>query len=526
MKNRMPRLLAGSLALVLAVTGCTFPVITPAPGVTEEPVEVGGVEVSSQPGPAVDRPTLPEPNVNPEGFAAAPAGDGLSGYLSQDLAWAGCSADLECAEILVPLDYADPAAQAITLSLARRPATAQPRLGTLFVNPGGPGAAGTGLAAAFAREGLEQYDIVGWDPRGTGNSTPVRCYGAASTDELEALDMSPDDSAERAALVKGTYDFARSCWENSGRLLEHISTIETVRDLDLMRQLAGDQKLNYFGYSYGTEIGATYAELFPFNTGRLVLDAAVNITDSDEVIQAMGFDLALGNFATWCVENSCGLGGTADEVLASITGLFDDLDAAPLDVKGRRLTQSLAVEGVAQLLYGGKEAWPAIAAYVGWARQGSGEALLWAADQLNARDERGDYSAMFYAFPAISCLDTADEGVVDADLTWSEDQSKAPIFGRYFGPQYTCALWPVRPAPDLDLRGAGAEPILVIGGTGDNATPYQQAVTMADQLESGVLLTYQGEGHGSYGSKSDCVNSVVIAYLVNATLPTDGFTCT
>lgn len=523
--NRILRLVAAGLALALAVSGCTFPSITPAPTITQEPLEVGGVPVSSEPGAAVDRPTLPDPGVTPAGFTTAPGGEGLSGYLAQEPAWSSCSGGLECAQILVPLDYADPSQQAITLSLARKPATTEPRLGTLFVNPGGPGAGGTGLAAGFARAGLEQYDIVGWDPRGTGNSTPVHCYDDAATDDLEALDISPDDSAERAALVKGTYEFGTSCWENSGRLLEHISTIETVRDLDLMRQLVGDEKLNYFGYSYGTEIGATYAELFPFNTGRLVLDAAVNITDSDEVVQAMGFDLALRNFAEWCVDNSCQLGNSREEVLASITGLFDDLDATPLEVKGRKLTQSLAVEGVAQLLYGGKEAWPAIAAYVGWARQGSGEALLWAADQLNARDEQGDYSPMFYAFPAISCLDTTDEGVVDADLTWNEDQSKAPIFGRYFGPQYTCPLWPVRPAPKLDLRGVGAEPLLVIGGTGDNATPYQQSVTMAEQLDSGVLLTYEGEGHGSYGSKSSCVNSVVIAYLVNGTLPTDGFTC-
>lgn len=257
-----------------------------------------------------------------------------------------------------------------------------------------------------------------------------------------------------------------------------------------------------------------------------MLDAAVNITDSDEVIQAMGFDLALGNFADWCTRTTeCDLGENREAVLASITGLFDDLDAAPLDVRGRALTQSLAVEGVAQLLYGGLRAWPALAAYVGWAREGSGEALLWAADQLNSRDDNGEYNAMFYAFPAISCLDSLDQGVLDADATWGEDQGKAPIFGRYFGPQYTCTLWPVRPAPQLELRGAGAAAILVIGGTGDNATPYQHAETMAEQLESAVLLTYDGEGHGSYGGKSSCVDGIVVDYLVDGRLRSDGFVC-
>ena len=516
----------GALAVALVATGCTFPTIVPSPTATATPVEIGGVTVSTEPGPAVDRPRFPDPGVRPDGFADAPPGDGLDGYLAQRLTWTACGSGLECARIMVPLDYADPAGQAITLALARRPATAEPRLGSLFVNPGGPGAPGTGLAAGFARDGLEQYDIVGWDPRGTGGSTPVRCYGNAETERLEALDASPDDTDERTELIRATFEFGKACWENSGSLLAHISTIETVRDLDLMRQLVGDERLNFFGYSYGTELGATYAELFPFSVGRLVLDAAVNITDSDDVIQAMGFDLALGNFADWCARTNCVLGSTRDAVLASITGLFDDLDAEPLEVRGRRLTQSLAVEGVAQLLYGGTQAWPALAAYTGWAIEGSGEALLWAADQLNARDEDGQYSPMFYAFPAISCLDHLDDGVLDAEAVWGEDQGKAPIFGRYFGPQFTCTLWPVRPAPQLDLRAAGADPILVIGGTGDNATPYQHAQTMAEQLESGVLLTYDGEGHGSYGGKSSCVDRAVVDYLVDGTLPDDGLGCT
>lgn len=525
MKRSVGRVV-GMLVVALVATGCTFPSITPTPTSTASPIDVGGVSISSEPGPAVDRPSFPDPGVSPDGFAPAPEGEALTGYLSQQVGWSDCSGGLECAKVLVPLDYANPSEQAITLALARKPATSEPRLGSLFVNPGGPGAPGSGLAGAFARDGLEQYDIVGWDPRGTGDSTRVRCYDAAATDRFEMLDASPDDSAERADLVKANHDFGKSCWENSGRLLEHISTIETVRDLDLMRQLLGDDRLHFFGYSYGTEIGATYAELFPFTVGRLVLDAAVNITDTDDVIQAMGFDLALGNFADWCAQARCVLGETREAVLASLTGLFDQLDATPLEVKGRQLTQSLAVEGVAQLLYGGTRAWPALAAYAGWARDGSGEALLWAADQLNAREDGGTYGAMFYAFPAISCLDHLDQGVVDADVTWAEDQGKAPIFGRYFGPQYTCALWPVRPVPQLDLRGVGADPVLVIGGTGDNATPYQHAVTMAEQLESAVLLTYDGEGHGSYGSKSACVDGIVIAYLVGGTLPEDGFTCT
>lgn len=503
------------LAAALLLAGCD----APSQQAGEE------IRISSVPGVAIDRPQFPDPQVSVPGMVDGLAGDGLTGYLAQPVTWTACGT-LECAEVLAPLDYADPSARAVTLSMARKPATKKPRLGTLFVNPGGPGGSGKSLVNSFDAQGLEQYDIVGWDPRGTGDSTPVVCFGASQTDALNNLDASPDTEAERLALIQGAYEFGKSCWEHSGVLLEHISTIETARDLDLLRRLLGDSELHYLGYSYGTQIGATYAELFPQHTGRLVLDAAVNITDNDDVIQAMGFDLALGNFASWCAENSCSLGGTKQAVLDAVTGLFDRLDAAPLRAGTRTLTQSLAVTGVAAMLYGGTDAWPTLVSMILAAQNGNGKGLLIAADSLNSRDDSGSYGSLFYSLPAINCLDTDTEsGVLDADGVWSDDERKAPIFGTYFGPAYTCALWPVRPSLQLHIRGAGAKPIVVIGGTGDNATPYQQAVDMAKQLDSGVLVTYVGEGHGSYGGKSDCVDQIVVDYLVEGTVPKNGVRC-
>lgn len=454
-------------------------------------------------------------------------GDDLTAYRDQRLKWSNCESGSQCTKILVPLDYANPSAGAITLAMRKIKASKGPKLGTLFINPGGPGGSGQDLVANFDRAGLERYDVIGWDPRGVGESTPVVCFDSEATDAYLNLDASPDDPAERDALIRGTYEFGKSCWEHSGKLLDHISTIETVRDLDLLRELVGDPKLNFLGYSYGTQIGATYAEIFPANVGRLVLDAAVNITDSDEVIQAMGFDLALGNFAKWCAaEQECPLGRDEATVLGSITGLWDRLDQKPLPVGDRRLTQSLAVLGVAAALYGGKDAWPALASYVKYGIDGNGEPLLYLADQLNDRSEDGQYASLYYSFPAIGCLDSDEDlGVIDADRVWQEDQRKAPIFGKYFGPQYVCALWPTRPARQLDIKGSGAAPILVIGGTGDNATPYQQAVDMAAKLDSGVLLTYQGEGHGSYGGKSTCIDKLVRRYLVKGKVPADGTKC-
>jgi pimeloyl-ACP methyl ester carboxylesterase len=257
-----------------------------------------------------------------------------------------------------------------------------------------------------------------------------------------------------------------------------------------------------------------------------VLDAAVNITDNDDVIQAMGFDLALGNFASSCAKQDCDLGNTKEKVLAAITGLFDSLDKRPIKSGARTLTQSLAVTGTAAMLYGGTAAWPNLAAALEAAIKGNGRGLLFGADILNDRDQRGHYGTMFYSFPAIACLDSGeDKGVIDADRVWKEDEAKAPVFGKYFGPQYGCAVWPTRPSRQLHLTGAAAKPLLVIGGLGDNATPYQQAVAMAKQLKSGVLVTYTGEGHGSYGGKSACIDAIVVAYLVKGTMPADGVRC-
>ncbi|MFZ1411246.1 MAG: alpha/beta hydrolase [Micropruina sp.] len=520
------KVLAAALGLALLLAGCTGPTSPTNPPGLPPAITLPGeqVVISTDPGPAIDRPGLGASTALPAGAVEAPPGEGLAAYLEQKVTWTSCG-EFDCAEIAVPLDYANPGEQAITLSMARRPASRTPKLGTLFINPGGPGASGKALLGGFAKRGLEQYDIVGWDPRGTGDSTPVRCFGPAETDELNALDASPDNDTEIDAAIMGSYEFGQSCWENSGALLEHISTIDTVRDLDLLRELAGDDTLRYLGYSYGTDIGATYAELFPHRVGRLVLDAAVDITDDDTVIQAMGFDLALGNFATWCAGQNCQLGSSKAEVLSTITDLLDELDADPLTVEDRVLTQTLATVGIAAYLYGGVPAWQALARDIDAATRGNGARLLSASDSLNDRNQDGSYGSLYYSFLAISCRDYVDDGVTDALNTWAEDQKKAPIFGKYFGPSFTCPLWPVRPQLQLDIRGRGAAPILVVGATGDPATPYQNAVTMAERLESGVLVTYQGEGHGTFGGKSSCVDQLVIAYLTKGTVPADGVRC-
>ena len=477
-----------------------------------------------------DRPKVAIPNVKPAGFVNPPAGSGLTRYTKQTLTWNDCTVSkqaVKCATVVAPLDYAAPNGQAITLKLVMVPATATPRLGSIFVNPGGPGEPGTTLAVDFQRKGLEQYDIVGWDPRGSGGSTPVVCEKGAAIDQLMQLDQSPDTAIEKQALLDGWKAFGASCLVKSGSLLQHISTVDTVQDLDMLRQVVGDAKLNFLGYSYGTYIGAVYAQRFPGNVGKLVLDSAVNITDDESVVQATGFDLALGNYADYCASKGCSLGSTKQAVLDTITKLLEKLDSSPLPGDAtRKLTQSLAADGIAIFLYADSSAWDNLTVALEKAIAGDGRYLLYYSDQMEGRGSDGQYDTVFSAFPAIGCSDSQDDGIARAFSDWTADEQKAPIFGKYFGPGLPCVQWPVQGAAPFDITGKGAAPIVVVGAVGDSATPYQYASWMSDKLESAVLVTYSGNGHGTYGGKSTCVDNAVVAYFAKGTVPPDGLYCT
>ena len=472
------------------------------------------------------RPIQPVPAVRPNGFTEPPPGMGLERYANQLVSWRSCAEGRECAEVRVPLDYAKPDSTAITLAVSRKPATGSRKLGSLFINPGGPGVSGVSYVGYFQREGLEGYDIVGWDPRGVAGSTPVKCVDGTPLDQFIAMDGSPDTTAEKTALIQASRQFAASCLERSGRLLQHVSTVETAHDLDLLRRMLGEDKLSYFGSSYGTQIGATYAHLFPSSVGRMVLDGAVDITGSSETSQAEGFDKALGRFGAWCAGRGCSLGASAAEVENTVTDLWRRLDATPFRVGSRQLTQQLAVTGVIFVLYENEEAWTYLLKALEAAVQGNdGRALLALADEYNQRRSNGEYGQSNYAFPAIRCLDTDDEGIREADQEIAAAVKQAPTLGPFLGPNYVCPMWPVPPAPDPGkLRGKGAAPIVVIGTTGDPATPYDSAVDMARQLESAALITFKGEGHLAYG-QSQCVQGLVRAYLVDGVVPRDGSMC-
>jgi pimeloyl-ACP methyl ester carboxylesterase len=529
--------LAG-VAVVLAslLAGCSGPGPadpggTPAPsspvsstGPSTGPAQPSPPEVA--PTPPDGRPLEPVPTVVAPGIVDPPAGTGIARYTGQHLTWSRCSRRVECATVAAPLDRSAPDGRALTLTVGRVRATASPRLGSLFLNPGGPGGSGLGLLAGFPTQGLEHWDLVSWDPRGVGRSTPVRCSSDASLDRLLALDGTPDDAAEASTLNTAVEGFGRDCLAGSGVLLEHVSTADTVADLDLLRGLVGDERLHYLGFSYGTQIGAQYADTFPEHTGPMVLDGAVDLGDDSRVDQIQGFERALGHYAAWCATQRCSLGADRTAVLATIKRLLTDLDAHPLPAAvGRPLTQQLGVSGVITPLYDGTSGWPKLSAALEQALRGQGSGLLALADAGNERGQDGRYGSVATAFPAIRCRDSQAESVAAADRRAATLVPKAPVLAPFNGADVYCPLWPVAPAPKTGrLHRVGDRPVVVVGTTGDPATPYEYAVDMARDLDSAVLVTREGEGHTAYGS-SACVRQLVQAYFNDGATPAKGSRC-
>ncbi|KAA1428497.1 alpha/beta hydrolase [Nocardioides antri] len=415
------------------------------------------------------------------------------------------------------------------------PATGD-RIGSLVVNPGGPGAPGTSVAedadSYFADELRQRYDIVGFDPRGTGDSSPVDCLTDSDLDAYIAADPDPDDSGEVEEVVENQEEFWTGCEQKSGDLASHVSTIEVARDMDVLRAVLGERKLPYFGFSYGTRLGATYAELFPDNVGRFVLDGAVDPslpTLEGSLSQAEGFETALRAYLENCVDSGdCFLGSSVDEGLTTISDLLADIDDEPLPTDQERdLTIGNAFYGLVTPLYS-EDNWPYLDLGLEEALDGDGSTLLLLSDFYGSR-EGGEYvDNSLEAISVINCLD--DPWSVSAEEVpdyFDEFEDASPTFGRVFAwSLVTCHGTPFETSePEIEIDGSGAAPIVVIGTTRDPATPYHEAVAMAEQLDSGVLLSREGDGHTAYNRGNDCIDDAVHAYLIEGTAPADGKEC-
>lgn len=449
--------------------------------------------------------------------------------------------DWQCAVLDVPLDYAEPEGETIPLALIRAEARDKDkRIGSLVFNFGGPGGSGITTLPGAAKEYAalrQRYDLVSFDPRGVGRSAPVRCEDDKQLDTYYASDSSPSTPEEEKAFLATGKKYRDACEAKSGKVLPHVGTENAARDLDRIRQALGDEKLNYFGISYGTELGGVYAHLFPKNVGRAVFDAVVDPTKNSEegaLGQAKGFQLALGNFAQDCVNrgDSCRLqGSTAKEIEANIIKLQKELAAKPVPGSGDRLlTKDAATNGIAFALYS-KEAWPLLEQGLDEAEGGQGQLLLAMSDALNGRDPKGTYSNIGSANTAINCADSKDRyTLAQTKAKLPEFRAASPVFGDFLGwAMMGCTDWPVTGAWNTpDVSAPGSAPILVIGNTGDPATPYEGARKMVERLGPGVgvELTFKGEGHGAYNSGDPCVQKAVDAYLLDGKVPGAGTVCT
>ena len=464
------------------------------------------------------------------------------------------TATFSCAVITVPLDYANPKGETISIAVKKRAATDGHSQGALFINPGGPGDSGVSFAEragnAFSPDLLSAYDIIGFDPRGVGFSTAITCSSdddsSSSPAEPSATGTPSAGSTPSAGTASGGESYeewaestrqsfqelSKQCGSNTepAALLDHVDTVSAARDLDILRALAGQEKLNYLGFSYGTYLASVYAETFPGNTGRIVLDGAIDPSLSlaeQGLGQAKGFEQALRTYVDYCQSSSgCPLSGGTDAGVQQIRDLITSANSTPLatgDPK-RTVTGADIVTALSEYLYTTEQNWEPLNKALDQAinhRDGSAFAASEEQDSPSKDDGGG-------AFQAVTCLDYPVEGDT---TTWAAqyEQAKreAPIFAdSAVGMDLVCSVWghngTRKPA---QIHARGAAPILVVGTTGDPATPYAWSKSLAEQLDSGQLLTWEGNGHTAYGGDASCVNDAVDAYLISGTMPKKGLTC-
>ena len=507
--RRAAAVIAGLAAASVALSGCLYAMIP---------------EQSSRPS------TTNAPDT--EGVA-----EDLLPFYSQELTWTECGVGFDCTDVTAPLDWEDPGKGEITLSVVRHRAEGTP-VGSLLTNPGGPGSSGVDLILnsldfAVGADLIENFDVIGFDPRGVGESTAVTCYDAAQMDDyLYGIPSAARGTAEwEAELLDSHKKFAEACDANSGGILPYITTINAARDMDLIRAVLGDKQLNYLGYSYGTFLGATYAKLYPEKAGRLVLDGAIDpAVPGLEVgaTQALGFESALRAYMKDCLDSGeCPFSGSVDEAMADLGALLASVDRAPLKSgDGRMLGADSLMTAIIAALYS-QDSWAYLTQALDGALQGDPTSALFLADFYNGRENGAYTDNSSEAFRAYNCMDypVEDDPAAEA-ATNAKIAEGAPTIAPYWAGPDSCSVWPYPPTGTRgEIKAEGAGPILVIGTTNDPATPYEWSESLANQLEEGVLITRVGEGHTGYNKGNACVDDAVEAFLLDDVVPEDGLRC-
>ncbi len=458
-------------------------------------------------------------------------------FVVNPIEWKACegstSTEVECGNIEVPFDYSDPDQGSFVLYVKKHNAASPAdRIGSMMVNPGGPGFGGSSLADDaeyyFSQDLIDRFDIIAWDPRGTGESTPaVDCVD--TFDEYFGLDSPPDTPEEKQALIDASQAFNDKCAENSGTILPYISTRASAQDINSLRLALGEEKVSFFGFSYGSELGTTWATMFPETVRAIVVDGAVDPNASsiqEGMNQAKGFEGQLATFLKQCSERTtCEFHNNGDAE-AAFDKLVLDIDAKPLEVSKDRtpVTQGVLFTAVAQAMYSDYY-WPQLSEALSAAQNSDGKGILQLYDDYYQRKADGTYGNELEAFLAISCLD--DPGATstkEVDSHIEDFIAAAPRLGGNFAYGYSCALWPVKQAAKVSITGKGAGPIVVVGTTGDPATPLESTRKMAQGLEQGILIVVDANQHTGYGA-NNCVVKAVDDYLIKLTVPAKDLTC-
>ncbi|MGH3716104.1 MAG: alpha/beta hydrolase [Micromonosporaceae bacterium] len=442
----------------------------------------------------------------------------------------------ECATVKVPQDWNNPDdGETLDIALLRARAKRQgrDRIGSLVINPGGPGGSGIDtavyLSLSLPVEVIGEFDIVGFDPRGVGRSSPVECFSDEDKDAM--LGAEPDPATDQAyqEIVDLTDEMVADCEKKYGDTLKYFSTEQTVRDMDAIRQAVGDEKLTYLGYSYGTLLGAVYAKLFPDKIRAMVLDGAVDPGKSEiesSEGQAAGFELAFNNFANWCKSKGRSGCAVAPDPRRFVSQLMAKARKSPAKGNdGREATAGWVLAAVVYTMYV-QEWWPALADALADADRGRPDGLFRIVDTFNERESDGEYPNSMEVLTMVNCVDEEKPpSVQDVRKLQVEWRKKYPLFGGALALSILgCAVWPDQHDPYPYGKAEGAPPILVVGTTGDPATPYEQAGVLAKLLGTGRLITYQGEGHTAY-PKPGCLNDVINGYLIELEAPEKDVTC-
>ena len=465
--------------------------------------------------------------------------EGAKKFYDQKLDWSSCGSN-ECTKLKVPMSYEQPDGRQIEIAVLRAPATGT-RLGSLVFNPGGPGASGVDFAAhpdqIVGRPVRRAYDVVGFDPRGVGRSSPIDCVDDSALDAFIGTEVTPDDPAEEQQWAGEAKAFAEACGANAGPLLAHVSTVDVAKDLDILRAALGETRLTYLGKSYGTFIGSTYADLFPDKVGRFVLDGVVPPELSFQEVnlgQAQGFERASRAWAAACVEEGdCPLGTSVDGVMAGLRDLLASLDQQPLSRTGdpsvTKLTEGWASLGIAYAMYE-QRLWSQLDdALRDVVDEQDGRKLMRLADGYAHRKPGGGYDNSFMEpFYAVSCLDRPDSPrVADYEKAEQNSLATAPTWGPYLvWNSLPCGFWPVKATnPPHKISAEGSALIVVVGTTRDPATPYEWSVKLHDELANSTLITFDGDGHTAYTRSNSCVDKAIDAYYVKGTAPPADLKC-